>query len=100
MLSGTKLSRHMWLLVCGVAILVTAIGGTWRVATSLPPSWKTDIQMPGVLVVMYAGWAIGPFSALLTPTMTCVLTILVNVLVYSLVLKLMLAVVRKVKRDT
>lgn len=68
--------------ICGAAIIVTLLGGTWQVPTSQVPDWKFNIQLPGSFVVLYLGWFLGPLQIFVTPPVACLLTILINVGVY------------------
>jgi hypothetical protein len=77
-----RLSRAIWVSIWVVAVLVTLIGGNWHVPTSVPANWKLDIQFPGIVVVLYAGWLLGPLQTIMSPPVVCILTILTNVLVY------------------
>jgi hypothetical protein len=87
----------MWISIWGIAIVVALLGGNWRDATSVPPSWKSDIQLPGILVVLYTGWLIGPFATMMTPPVICILTILTNVGVYYALVKMVLFFYGKVR---
>src|ERR1041384_2354199 len=70
-----SLSRPVWVAIWCVAILVPLVGGSWRVPTSVLPSWKLDIQFPGSFVVLYLGWFVGPLQAMVSPPIVCALTI-------------------------
>jgi len=79
---ATGTSRAIWAVIWGVAIVVSLIGGSWHVPTSVPPNWKVDIQFPGLFLVLYMGWLMGPLQVMMSPSVVCVLTILTNVLFY------------------
>jgi len=80
----------MWTAICGIAILVTLIGGNPEAAT-----WNPYIQFPGSFVVLYLGWFIGPFGTIVTPLVVRILTIVVNVIVYYFLVVLILSLRRK-----
>jgi len=73
------------------------IGGTWRVPTSVPANWKVDIQLPGIFVVLYAGWFMGPLQTMMSPPVVCVLTILTNAGVYYALLKVIFFIIGKLR---
>ena len=79
---ATGISRVIWGVIWGVAIVVSLIGGSWHVQTSVPPNWKLDIQFPGFFLVVYLGWLMGPLQAIMSPPVDFVLTILINVAFY------------------
>jgi hypothetical protein len=63
-----KIGRPYWISIWFLAISVTLIDGNWwRHPTSMPPSWKVDIQLPGMFVVLYAGWFMGPLQVSMSP---------------------------------
>jgi hypothetical protein len=80
-----------------VATFVTVVGGDWSVFISAAPRWKTDIQIPKNIVVLYLGWVIGPFGILVSPLMVCILTILVNAVIYCAILRTILVVRERLK---
>lgn len=84
------LNRITWMAIWGVAISVTLLGGSWNVSTSVPPSWKFDIQIPGSVVALYFGWFLGPVQIIMSPPVVCILTILINVGVYYALAKMIL----------
>lgn len=92
---GMSLSRRTWMTIWGIAIVVSAIGGTWRIPTSQSPSWKFNIQLPGSVVVLYIGWFIGPFQTIMSPLIVCMMTILINVFVYYVLVRFILFFGRK-----
>ena len=74
-----RLNRITWIAIWGIAIVVTLLGGSWKVPTSVPPSWKFNNQVPGSAVALYFGCFVGPFRTLMSPPVVCILTILINV---------------------
>jgi len=82
-----SLGRPVWVAIWCVAILVTLVGGSWRTPTSVPPSWKVDIQFPGSFVVLYLGWFIGPLQAMLSPPVVCAVTIATNAFCYYAIVR-------------
>jgi uncharacterized membrane protein len=80
-------NRTAWISALGLVLLVTMISGHWSLPTSESPHWKTDIQMPGIVVVLVAGLVIGPLAAALNPPVICVLTILTNTVAYYSVIR-------------
>jgi hypothetical protein len=92
-----RLNRIMWMANWGIAIIVTLLGGNWKVPTSVPPSWKFNIQVPGSVVVLYFEWFVGPFQILMSPPVVCILTILINVGVYYVLVKVILFFYRNLR---
>lgn len=80
-----------------VATFVTVVSGDWSVSTSVAPRWKSDIQIPGNIVALYFGWAIGPLGILMSPLVVCILTILVNTLTYCVIFRTILLVRERLK---
>ena len=76
------MSKFVLAAIWAIAIGVTAIGGSWHTPTAVQTSWKFDIQLPGVFLVLYLGWFMGPLQAMMSPIAVCALTILANALVY------------------
>ncbi len=85
-----SLGRPVWVAIWCVAIIVTLVGGSWRIPTSVPPSWKVDIQFPGSFVVLYLGWFVGPLQAMLSPPIVCALTIATNAFCYYAIVRAIL----------
>jgi hypothetical protein len=77
-MSNISASKRMWIVIWGVAIIVTLIGGNSEL------SWKVDIQLPGLYVALLFGWLIGPFGTIMSPLVVGILTIFTNVVAYWL----------------
>ena len=88
--NASSMSKPVLAALWGVAIGVTAIGGSWHTPTAVPPNWKFNIQFPGAFVVLYAGWFLGPLQVMMSPIVVCALTILANVFVYYALLRMIL----------
>ena len=84
------LGRPALLAIWCLAVTVTLVGGSWRIANSIFSNWKTDIQFPGSFVVLYLGWIIGPLQTIMSPPVVCVLTIATNGLCYYAVVRTVL----------
>ena len=82
-----------------VAILATAVGGSWRISTSTPPNWKIYIQLPGYFVASSAGFFL-PLIFLSSPPVVSMLTILINASCYYALLRAALFIRRKLKSDS
>ncbi|MGB6458745.1 MAG: hypothetical protein WBG02_02145 [Candidatus Acidiferrum sp.] len=90
MRSANSMSKPVLAALWGIAIGVTAIGGSWHTPTAVPPNWKFDIQFPGVFVVLYAGWFLGSLQVMMSPIVVCALTILANAFVYYALARMIL----------
>jgi hypothetical protein len=88
--SANSMSKPVLATLWGIAIGVTVIGGSSHSPTSVPPNWKFDIQLPGVFVVLNAGWFMGPLQVMMSSIVVCALTILANALVYYALMRMVL----------
>jgi hypothetical protein len=79
-----SLNRLVWIAIWCLAIVVTLVGGSWSTPTSVPASWKVDIQSQEFSTFFYLGWFIGPLQVMMSPPVVCILTILINVVFYYL----------------
>jgi len=83
-----RLSRSILITIWGIAILVTLLSGYfWSLPTPQTPDWKFNIQLPGIILVLYFQWLIGPLGTFITQPILCILTILTNVGVYYALVK-------------
>ena len=89
-----SLSRPVWISICGVAILVTLIGGNPEAA-----NWKPYIQLPGSFLILYFGWFIGSFGTIMTPSIVRILTILTNIVAYYVLIRVSLFLRGKLKTE-
>lgn len=99
MSSGDGTKRSILIAIWIVAITVTFIGGSWHLSTLVPPKWTVDIQLPGIFVVLYLGWFVGPFQVIMSPAVVCILTIITNAGFYYAIVRIVLVCRAKLKGE-